>query len=422
MNDYTILAGRLKRGILDFSEKICQGLPKPEMKLTANMLYGMSESRSCLLSNIGRALKEPISLKKNIERLSIGLENLGESEAMLKNFAEMVRDRIDENTIFAGDGSDLTKPYGKAFEYLEMVRDGSAGKQEKGYWTLEFAALTHGHKTPLPVYDRVYSVSEAGYKSQATELFKALQFLRETFGSKGIRTLDRGCDSNEVYKEFFRHGELFIIRADKQRNVICKGKTINILQAANRLKGKFALPFTTKSGEIKYCKVSVQTVSLPALSGRQFRLVCLHGLAEEPLMLLTNLEQGDPRLNTAVVKVYLMRWRIEEHFRFKKQEYGLENFRVRSLKSIRAMHRFACLLTGFVALLSDDRNDSVLFSKLFHISQRIYPPKKNKRNGYFAHYAIADAISFVLSKTLVGIRKLLSNPSRSAQLSLPGFA
>jgi hypothetical protein len=26
-----------------------------------------------------------------------------------------------------------------------------------------------------------------------------------------------------------------------------------------------------------------------------------------------------------------MRWRIEEHFRFKKQEYGLENFRVRFL-------------------------------------------------------------------------------------------
>ena len=422
MNDYTILAGRLKRGILDFSEKICKGLGRPTKKLTASMLYGMAESRSCLLSQISRALKEPILLKKSIERLSEGLEKLGESEAMLKNFAEMVRDRINENTIYVGDGSDLTKPYGKAFECMERVHDGSGGKRENGFWTLEFAALTHGHKTPLPVYDRVYSVSEAGYKSQANELFKALQFLRETYGSQGIRTLDRGYDSSEVYKEFFRHGELFIIRADKQRNVVCKGKTVNILQAANRLKGKYALPFTTKSGEIKHCKVSVQTVSLPALPGRQLRLVCLHGLAEEPLMLLTNLQQDDPRLNTAIVKVYLMRWRIEEHFRFKKQEYGLEGFRVRSLKSIRAMHRFACLLTGFVALLADDRDDSVLFAKLFHISQRIYPPKKSKRNGYFAHYAIADAISSVLRKTLVGIRWLLTPPARSTQLSLLGFA
>jgi len=392
------------------------------MKLSASMLYGMAESRSCLLSEIGRALKEPILLKNTIERLSIGLENLGESETMLKNFGKIVHERIDDNTIFIGDGSDLTKPYGKAFEFLERVHDGSTGKQEKGYWTLEFAALTHGNKMPLPVYDRVYSVSEAGYKSQANELFKALQFLRETFGGQGIRTLDRGYDSNEIYKEFFRHGELFIIRADKQRNVIRKGKTINILQAATRLKGKYALPFTTKSGETKHCKVSVQTVSLPALPGKPFRLVCLHGLAEEPLMLLTNLEQDDSRLNAAVVKVYLMRWRVEEHFRFKKQEYGLENFRVRSLKAIRAMHRFACLLTGFVALLSDDRDDSILFAKLFHISQRIYPPKKNKRNGYFAHYAIADGISTVLRKTFVGIRSLLAPPCFSHQLCFNGFA
>jgi len=421
MNDYTILAGRLKREILDFSAKICEELSRPKMKLAANILLGMAESRSCLLSEIGRALKEPIRLKNTVERLSIGLENLGESQAIQQNFAKMVRERIDDNTIFVGDGSDMTKPYGKAFECLERVHDGSAGIQEKGYWTLEFAALTHGHKTPLPVYDRVYSVSEAGYKSQTSELFKALQFLRETYGSKGIRTLDRGCDNNEVYKEFFRHDELFIIRADRQRNVICKGNTMNILQAAKRLKGKYTLPFTTKSGEKKHCKASIQTVLLPALPGKPFRLVCLHGLGEEPLMLLTNLEQDDPRLNAAVVKVYLMRWRIEEHFRFKKQEYGLENFRVRSLSSIRAIHRFACLLTGFIALLSDDRDDSVLFAKLFHISQRIYPPKKNKRNGYFAHYAIADAISTVLRKTIVGIRRLLAPPCQQNQLRLKGF-
>ncbi|MCL2124089.1 MAG: hypothetical protein FWH34_08345 [Desulfovibrionaceae bacterium] len=242
------------------------------MKLSASMLYGMAQSRGCLLSEIGRALKEPISLKNTIERLSIGLENLGEPQAILKSFAEIVRDRIDDNTIFVGDGSDLTKPYGKAFECLERVHDGSTGELENGYWTLEFAALTHGHKTPLPIYDRVYSVSEAGYKSQANELFK----------------------------------------------------TINILQAAKRLKGKYALPFTTKSGEVKHCKASVQAVSLPALPGKQFRLVCLHGLGEEPLMLPTNLEQDDPRLNAAVVKVYLMRWRIEEHFASKNRNTALK--------------------------------------------------------------------------------------------------
>jgi hypothetical protein len=78
--------------------------------------------------------------------------------------------------------------------------------------------------------------------------------------------------------------------------------------------------------------------------------------------------------------------------------------------------------TIFIALLSVDRDDSVLFAKLFHISQRIYPPKTSKRNGYFAHYALADAIATVLRKTLVGIRRLISFPARCAQLRFMGFA
>jgi len=85
------------------------------------------------------------------------------------------------------------------------------------------------------------------------------------------------------------------------------------------------------------------------------------------------------------------------------------------------MHRFACLLTGFVALLSDERGDSVLFAKLFHFSQRIYPPQKHKRNRFFAHYAIADGISAVLQKTFVGIRGLLAPPCHSFQLCFKGF-
>jgi hypothetical protein len=57
----------LKREIVSFAKKICKGLPKPEHKLVTNLFYGVSESGSCLLSSIARALKEKISLKKTIE-------------------------------------------------------------------------------------------------------------------------------------------------------------------------------------------------------------------------------------------------------------------------------------------------------------------------------------------------------------------
>ena len=41
-------------------------------------------------------------------------KRLRESEAILKNIGEMVRERIDGSTIFVGDGSDLAKPHGNA--------------------------------------------------------------------------------------------------------------------------------------------------------------------------------------------------------------------------------------------------------------------------------------------------------------------
>ena len=52
--------------------------------------------------------------------------------------------------------------------------------------------------------------------------------------------------------------------------------------------------------------------------------------------------------------MYLLRWRIEDHFRFKKQQYNFEDFRVRSLNAIRTMHQLATLLSGYLALITQE--------------------------------------------------------------------
>ena len=144
MINYTKLSYLVKREILNFSERICKGLKKPESKLICNMLYGVSESGSCHLSQIGRALKEGISLKKTIERLSRGLSDFSEYEQrkLLDNNAQIVGKYINEKTIYTIDGSDVTKPSSNALECLDLVRDGSTGKIEKGYFPVEMAALT----------------------------------------------------------------------------------------------------------------------------------------------------------------------------------------------------------------------------------------------------------------------------------------
>ena len=65
-------------------------------------------------------------------------------------------------------------------------------------------------------------------------------------------------------------------------------------------------------------------------------LVVVYGFGKIPMLLLSNLQDEEHKLiaNT-VTKVYLLRWRIEEYFKFKKNQFHLEDFRVMSLSSIR---------------------------------------------------------------------------------------
>ena len=420
MNHYTRLAWCLKREIFNFSKKLCEGLGRPEHKLVSSLLYGISESGSCHLSKIGRALKEQISLKKTIERLSRGLRDFSanEQQQMLNNYTNTVKKHVDERTVFVIDGSDVTKPYSEKLEGLALVRDGSTGELKKGYWTLEIVALTANTKTPLPIYDKIYSAVEDDFISESVEVLAGLRYVSKAFGNQGVRALDRGYDALVYYEYFLKNREKFIVRAKTNRNVCFKGETLNILDVAKRFKGKYRIDFKDKKGKTISCKTTVVPVSLPKHPKISLNLVVVYGFGKDPMLLLTNLKNNDARLANAVAKVYLMRWRIEEYFRFKKQQYGFEDFRVRSLNSIQTLHRILTLLAGLIGLFSEKRDQSVFVMELIAVSRRIYRPKPEKARRKFQHYAIGDGIIAVLRRCSVGIAAFFAKPEISNQLSL----
>lgn len=75
MSNYTKLKYEMTRKISDFVKKISQTLSKPQKKFLLEIVYGLLEGNSVHLSNIARCLKENITLKKTIERLSRNLYN-----------------------------------------------------------------------------------------------------------------------------------------------------------------------------------------------------------------------------------------------------------------------------------------------------------------------------------------------------------
>jgi len=419
MNYYTRLAWCLKRKIFNFSKNICGGLKKPEQKLISNLLYGIAESGSCHLSKIGRALKEKITLKKTIDRLSMGLRDFSadDRQKLQDNYNRTIQKNIDNRTVYVIDLSDMTKPYSEKLEGLSLVRDGSTGELEKGYWTLEIAALSAETKTPLPVYDRVYSAIEKGFVSEDDEVLKGLRYVSKTFGRQGIRTMDRGFDTLTYYEYFLKARELFIIRSKKNRSICHKGETRNILEVANLFKGKYRIDFKNKKGKAVSCKIAVIPVSLPKYPKISLHLIVVYGFGKEPMLLMTNLEREDKRLANTIAKVYLMRWRIEEYFRFKKQQYELEDFRVRSLNAIRTLHRIVTILAGLIGALSDQRDESIFVLELIEVSKRIYPPKPEKAKRKFLNYAVGDAFSMLLRRCSTGMAPFLVPPEPDMQLS-----
>lgn len=414
MINYNRLAYELKRDISNFTNKITVGLKRPQIKFITQMIYGLLEGNKTHLSEIARSLKENITIKKTIDRLSRNLNHFDDADILMSNYISEVKHHMkDDYSVIIIDNSDIAKSCSKKLEALSNVRDGSTGEIVRGYQTIEAAVLTSNGKMPLPVYERVFSAAENGFVSETYENLQCLQSLSENFGNKCIRTLDRGYDANEYYRYFLKKNERFVIRAKKNRNVIYNGKTMGILDVAKKYKGNYTLKFQGKNKKYIHCKISYIPVFLCEFPKKELLLIAIYGFGPEPMMLLTNLKSSERRkISITVTKVYLMRWRIEEYFKFKKQQFDFEDIRVWSLKSIRNFHLIATLTVGYIGIITSAKADTIFIMELKECSKRIYDIPK------FVFYALGYAIENILAKTKVGIESFILKKVKSQQLNI----
>ena len=134
------------------------------------------------------------------------------------------------------------------------------------------------------------------------------------------------------------------------------------------------------------------------------------------MMLITNLKSDDRRLGVTVTKVYLMRWRIEEFYGFKKQQFDFEDFRVRSLKSIRNLDLFLTIAIGYIGMMSEKVDESAITMQVIALSRRIFGIPK------FRFFAIADGLLAVFARVDHGIVDMLRIKPKSFQTCMfPNF-
>ena len=401
MNNFTINNYEMKREIVNFSKKISSGCSKPESKFIMDMIYGIAKSKDILLSSIASALDEKTKKAYTIDRLS---DNLSKdiSPSVEENYIQLAMDNLRENPVFIVDDSDVTKPLGSKFEDLGIVRDGSSINKsyEKGYHVTEIVGLTKNMKQPISLYTKIHSSTQKDFISANEVTLEGIEKVVKELNKreqKGIFINDRGYDNNLMFNYYYNKNQYFIIRLKENRKVYCNHKWYKITTIRDSKKGKVKMKVIFQ-GEEKECYISVIKVQITA-KAQWINLILVYGLGETPMMLASNIPIKSKNDLIKITRNYIDRWKIEEYFRFKKQEYQFENFRVRTLKSINNLNKILTYTIGLIAMLSEKKG------KRKFVDTIIEESKSLRKEVYLWFYQIARGIYNILTKVKSGIRE-----------------
>lgn len=392
-NTYT-----LKREILTFSNKISKHLSKPDKKFSADMIYGMLASKSCMLTDIVEQLHENTKKINSVERLSRHLEK-GISQKATVSYLQTIKKWVPDEPVIHIDDSDVTKPDGYKFEALGIVRDGSESTStknvyKKGYHVTEACVLTKSNH-PVSIFSRIHSSSEKDYKSANAITFEAMEQGAALF-EKATFAMDRGYDDNKMFLKMEELKQDYVIRLKSNRKLLYHNKWTTATELRNRRKGKVktSVYYKGKEHEAYLSHVKVQITA----SRKDIYLVLVYGITEHPMMLATNKEIKSKEDVIKVARIYFSRWKIEEYFRCKKQMFQFENFRIRKLVSINALNFYITLCMAFLAHISMKPETNALKVLIIQKADPI------KEKVYFCYYRLAKGISGILSYAKEGVR------------------
>ena len=404
MNNFTTNTYEMKREIVNFSKKISKGVNKPTTKFIMDMQYGLAKGGSCLISEVARSLDEDIKLSYTIERLCDNLANLysDEKQMIWNNYLNEVRKNVDlDKAVVLFDDSDINKEYSRKLEDLDRVIDASSPDRKivNGYHVCEATVLTKNQKQPMSLYSKIYSCKSKDFVSKNTYTLESIKAAEQVVGADFTGIFDRGYDDNKIFNYMSKNKHKFVVRLDDERTLLLKGKKRNVKDIADSRKGKIKMTALFDDNEEVELMISYTKATLP-YNKKEYILVIVYGLSEDkPMKLLTNIDYAEKEDVIKIVRLYLSRWRIEEHFRGKKQEYDFENMRVRTLESMNNLNMMLTIHLGHIAMLADKIDKNLLTIKI------LYASKSLKEKAIVWLSQIARGIKNILSFAHSGIKE-----------------
>lgn len=231
MNYFTSNTSNLKRDIVKFCYIMTKKCRIVDSNLVFDIVYGILSSQDIKLSNISRSLYENVKLDNTIERLAIRLKDIKDIEIIKQNFRSYIRRMIPEKNIIAiFDDSDIVKVYGKKFEDLDVVIDGSDPKKtlKPGYHVCNACIISKKEKQPIEVYSKIYSTISKEFVSTNSYTKESIEEVIKIVGTNFTGIFDRGYDDAKIFRFLNNKKIKFVIRLKGNRSLLFKGKKKNV--------------------------------------------------------------------------------------------------------------------------------------------------------------------------------------------------
>jgi len=381
------------------------------------MVFGLQSSKDIKLSNVARALDEPVSLKKTAERLSRNLKEEGLGQQLNEIIAAEGASKIHKDTLIIVDPTDIRKEYAEKMPHLATIHDGSSGELATGYSGCMAVACEPRCRTMIPLHLRLWSSEAPDFVSENHQVLEVMRTIHQAAEGRGIYVYDRGGDRKTIMHELLDQGSRMVIRQVGNRHVTFNGTPCEELEVALGCPMKYAetiIKETRKGEKVYHLEFGSRNVKLPDRD-EQMALVVVKGFGKKPLMLLTNIEVNRSRKSVwRIVEAYISRWLVEEAIRFMKQSYNLEDIRLLDWQRLKNMMGILLVALYFLSVhLGQGLRLEILAGHIVSASKRFYGISE------FCYYALADGVGALLSR--IRPKKADPPPQSAPQEMLPGF-
>lgn len=375
----------------------------PIYKYMNDICLGIVKSKSVIINQIAQQLGEDISLKKTCGRLYRNSRSENLAERLQASIIEEQSKGLNSETAIIVDDSDIIKAMSKKMEGLKRVRDGSTGAvDQNGYDLVNIIACQ-----PEPEGYQIKPIS-SDLVSLKIEVDSLIQITQDRMvdimvasGNRGVYVFDRGYDKRSMFAFFHEHDCDYIVRSMGDRGLIVAGTEQSFRSVAGSVKrnikmmsesGKDTFKCGAKRVQIRldgHPKKHPQTTEAWLIvvryvpKGKKKKAGFFYFLCN-----FHNQDLSKEQIITKAVRMYRLRWKIEEVHRHVKHDYGWEKMQLMTYIGLKNMNQLLFLTMCYVYSLKSYAYELLVsFPQIMAYSNRLW-----KQIYDFIYYRLANVL------------------------------